>query len=131
MQKIIENKSHNPAQRCQAAFALAKAFESENEFNESFSWYKKANNLRPNLNFNQKDHKKFCEKIIDGFDSGTLKNQAEKQDNMPTPIFIIGMPRSGSTLIEQILSSHSQIEGTMELMTLPTQMRNQIKTAIS
>ena len=119
MQKIIENKSHNPAQRCQAAFALAKAFESENEFNESFSWYKKANNLRPNLNFNQKDHKKFCEKIIDGFDSDTLKNQAEKQDNMPTPIFIIGMPRSGSTLIEQILSSHSQIEGTMELMTLP------------
>tara|TARA_B100000945_G_scaffold130831_1_gene104425 strand:+ start:191 stop:2194 length:2004 start_codon:yes stop_codon:yes gene_type:complete len=119
MQKIIENKSHNPAQRCQAAFALAKAFESENEFNESFSWYKKANNLRPNLNFNQKDHKKFCEKTIDGFDSDTLKNQAEKQDNMPTPIFIIGMPRSGSTLIEQILSSHSQIEGTMELMTLP------------
>ena len=38
---------------------------------------------------------------------------------MPIPIFIIGMPRSGSTLIEQILSSHSQIEGTMELMTLP------------
>ena len=119
MQKIIENKSHNPSQRCQAAFALAKAFESDNEFNESFSWYKKANNLRPNLNFNQKDHKKFCERIIDGFDSDTLKNQAEKQDNMPTPIFIIGMPRSGSTLIEQILSSHSQIEGTMELMTLP------------
>jgi len=119
MQKIIENKSHNPSQRCQAAFALAKAFESDNEFNESFSWYKKANNLRPNLNFNQKDHKKYCERIIDGFDSDTLKNQAEKQDNMPTPIFIIGMPRSGSTLIEQILSSHSQIEGTMELMTLP------------
>ena len=93
MQKIIENKSHNPSQRCQAAFALAKAFESDNEFNESFSWYKKANNLRPNLNFNQKDHKKFCERIIDGFDSDTLKNQAEKQDNMPTPIFIIGMPR--------------------------------------
>ena len=83
MQKIIENKSHNPSQRCQAAFALAKAFESDNEFNESFSWYKKANNLRPNLNFNQKDHKKFCERIIDGFDSDTLKNQAEKQDNMP------------------------------------------------
>ena len=57
-------------------------------------------------------------KIIDGFDSDTLNNQANEQD-MPTPIFIIGMPRSGSTLIEQILSSHSEIEGTMELMTLP------------
>jgi len=119
MQEIIENKSHNPAQRCQAAFALAKALESENDFNQSFTWYKRANNLRPNLNFNQKDHEKFCERIIDGFDSDTLKNQAEKQENMPTPIFIIGMPRSGSTLIEQILSSHSEIEGTMELMTLP------------
>ena len=119
MQEIIENKSHNPAQRCQAAFALAKALESENDFNQSFTWYKRANNLRPNLNFNQKDHEKFCERIIDGFDSDTLKNQAEKQENMPTPIFIVGMPRSGSTLIEQILSSHSEIEGTMELMTLP------------
>ena len=119
MKGIIENKSHNPAQRCQAAFALAKALESENEFNQSFTWYKRANNLRPNLNFNQKDHREFCERIIDGFDSDTLKNQAEKQDSMPTPIFIIGMPRSGSTLIEQILSSHSEIEGTMELMTLP------------
>ena len=74
--------------------------------------------LRPNLNFTQKDHENFCKKIIDGFDSDTLNNQANEQD-IPTPIFIIGMPRSGSTLIEQILSSHSEIEGTMELMTLP------------
>ena len=118
MQKIIENKSHNPAQRCQAAFALAKAYESDIEYNESFTWYKKANDLRPNLNFTQKDHENFCKKIIDGFDSDTLNNQANEQD-MLTPIFIIGMPRSGSTLIEQILSSHSEIEGTMELMTLP------------
>ena len=67
MQKIIENRSHNPAQRCQAAFALAKAYESDIEYNESFTWYKKANDLRPNLNFTQKDHENFCKKIIDGF----------------------------------------------------------------
>lgn len=119
MQEIFENEKYEPAQRCQAAFALAKAFEGDNDFSESFTWYKKANDLRPNLNFNQKDHKSFCERIIEGFDADTLQNQAIKKDGKPIPIFIIGMPRSGSTLIEQILSSHSKIEGTMELMTLP------------
>ena len=109
-----------------ALFGLAKAYEGDKDFNESFAWYKKANDLRPNLNFNQKDHKSFCEGIIEGFDSDTLQNQAIKQDGKPIPIFIIGMPRSGSTLIEQILSSHSKIEGTMELMTLPNLERKMI-----
>ncbi|MBC8226377.1 MAG: sulfotransferase [Gammaproteobacteria bacterium] len=126
MQVIFENERYEPAQRCQAAFALAKAYEGDNDFNESFAWYKKANDLRPNLNFNQEDHKIFCEGIIEGFDSDTLQNQAIKQDGKPIPIFIIGMPRSGSTLIEQILSSHSKIEGTMELMTLPNLERKMI-----
>ncbi len=48
-----------------------------------------------------------------------LNVQAQPQRNSPTPIFIVGMPRAGSTLIEQILASHSQVEGTMELSTLP------------
>jgi tetratricopeptide (TPR) repeat protein len=126
MQEVFENEKYEPAQRCQAAFALAKAHEGDNDFDESFIWYKKANDLRPNLNFNQTDHQKFCKRIIKGFDFDTLKNQASEQADTPTPIFIIGMPRSGSTLIEQILSSHSQIEGTMELMTLPNLERKMI-----
>ena len=48
-----------------------------------------------------------------------LGKQASPKPTGPTPIFIVGMPRAGSTLIEQILASHSRIEGTMELMTLP------------
>tara|TARA_B100001250_G_scaffold294113_1_gene255732 strand:- start:92 stop:2095 length:2004 start_codon:yes stop_codon:yes gene_type:complete len=126
MKEIFENEKYEPAQRCQAAFALAKAYEGDNDFDKSFIWYKKANDLRPNLNFNQTDHQKFCKRIIKGFDFDTLKNQASEQADTPTPIFIIGMPRSGSTLIEQILSSHSQIEGTMELMTLPNLERKMI-----
>ena len=126
MQEVFENEKYEPAQRCQAAFALAKAHEGDNDFDESFIWYKKANDLPPNLNFNQTDHQKFCKRIIKGFDFDTLKNQASEQADAPTPIFIIGMPRSGSTLIEQILSSHSQIEGTMELMTLPNLERKMI-----
>ena len=126
MKEIFENEEYEPGQRCQAAFALAKAYEGDNDFDKSFIWYKKANDLRPNLNFNQTDHQKFCKRIIKGFDFDTLKNQASEQADTPTPIFIIGMPRSGSTLIEQILSSHSQIEGTMELMTLPNLERKMI-----
>jgi hypothetical protein len=53
-----------------------------------------------------------------------LATQAVPQPTGPTPIFIVGMPRAGSTLIEQILASHSQIEGTIELMNLSYVERN-------
>ena len=119
MEVIAYQDNGDPAQRCQAAFALAKAHEVAGDHTEAFDWYKRANDLRPNLNFDADNHDAYCQRIIRGFDSSMLAKQARSQQNNLTPIFIVGMPRSGSTLIEQILASHSQVEGTMELMTLP------------
>lgn len=119
MEKIVEDESVDAAQRCQAAFALAKAIENEGDKVRAFSFYKRANDLRPNLEFETQKNDGFCAKHIGIFNRNMLDKQASPKPSGPTPIFIVGMPRAGSTLIEQILSSHSQIEGTMELATLP------------
>jgi len=119
MEKLVGNNGAAMDQRCQAAFALAKAFENDGDHKRAFLWYKKANDLRPGINYSPAKHKTFCQECIKEFDSDMLAVQAKPEPAGPTPIFIVGMPRAGSTLIEQILASHSQIEGTMELMTLP------------
>lgn len=119
MESLITNDDMDDEQRCLAAFALAKAFDNEGHKEKSFVWYKRANDLRPDLKFTAEKNIKFCDNRIAAFDDKMLKQQAFPTPTGPTPIFIIGMPRAGSTLIEQILASHSQIEGTMELSTLP------------
>jgi tetratricopeptide (TPR) repeat protein len=119
MELLSGNKSADMDQRCQAAFALAKALDDDGEHEQAFHWYKKANDLRPDINYSPDQNREFSNLCITEFDADMLGRQAEPQPVGPTPIFIVGLPRAGSTLIEQILASHSQIEGTMELMTLP------------
>jgi tetratricopeptide (TPR) repeat protein len=119
MEGLARQEDADPAQRCQAAFALAKAHEVDGDDAEAFDWYKRANDMRPDINFDSDKNDAFGHRIIDGFDVDMLARQARPQRTSPTPIFIVGMPRAGSTLIEQILASHSQVEGTMELSTLP------------
>ncbi|MEX0298188.1 MAG: sulfotransferase, partial [Kordiimonas sp.] len=118
MQSLAES-ADDPAQSCQAAFALGKAFENQGDMVAAFKWYKHANNIRPNTSFNAEKHKAFVKSLSANFKEALLSAQAVDLPKGPTPIFILGLPRSGSTLIEQILASHSEIEGTMELTTLP------------
>jgi len=118
MEAFVGNEGVAMGQRCQAAFALAKAYDNDGEHEQAFRWYQKANDLRPKLRFSPDKNGVLCDTLIAEFDSGMLAVQAKPQPAGPTPIFIVGMPRAGSTLIEQVLASHSQIEGTMELMNL-------------
>lgn len=118
MQTLVES-GEDAAQRCQAAFALGKAHENDGDALKAFDWYKQANEMRPDVNFDTAKNSAFVDKLITSFDAAMLQQQAAAVSTGPTPIFILGLPRSGSTLIEQILASHSEIEGTMELTTLP------------
>jgi tetratricopeptide (TPR) repeat protein len=118
MEALANNKTIGADQRCQAAFALARAFENDGVEETSFAWYKRGNDLRPDIDFNVSQNTAIIDEIVETFQSDMLGHQAKKLTG-PTPIFILGMPRAGSTLIEQILASHSQVEGTMELTTLP------------
>ena len=114
--KLAINKNIHPNEQIQMHFALAKALESNNQFEDSFNHYKEGNWLQiKQIKYNSEEYKLSIDDLITFFKSNKdiFKSRANiKNDD---PIFILGLPRSGSTLIEQILSSHSLIDGTQEL----------------
>jgi tetratricopeptide (TPR) repeat protein len=114
--KLAINKNIHPNEQIQMHFALAKALESNNQFEDSFNHYKEGNWLqRKQIKYNSEEYKLSIDDVITFFKNNKdiFKSRANiKNDD---PIFILGLPRSGSTLIEQILSSHSLIDGTQEL----------------
>jgi tetratricopeptide (TPR) repeat protein len=106
-------------------FAIGKALEDAKEFAASFDSYAKANALRRReAPFRIADARKKMDTAREVFSPALLEKMACGGSPVPDPIFIVGLPRSGSTLIEQILSSHSQVEGTMELSDILTITRN-------
>ncbi|MGA2862711.1 MAG: tetratricopeptide repeat-containing sulfotransferase family protein [Steroidobacteraceae bacterium] len=106
--------------RYHLCFALGKAFEDSAQYAESFRYYERGNALK---------------KSESRYRPGPVERNARLQAAVCTrefftarqgvgcdrtdPIFIVGLPRAGSTLIEQILASHSKVEGTMELADIP------------
>ena len=95
------------------SFALGKAYEDIKEYKKSFQYLNIANKIRDErLNFNINDEKKLFLKIKNFFKN---KNFARVKPSNKKIIFILGMPRSGTSLIEQILSSHKQVYGAGEL----------------
>ena len=123
MQGLAENDELKPEQRTQAAFALAKALEDARRHADAFTWYRKANDLRTGIKFDPAANLEGVDTLISTFTPHLLDTAIPTDVHGPTPIFITGLPRSGSTLVEQILASHSQIEGTMELVNLPNIVR--------
>ena len=108
-------------EKIQMLFALGKAYESKGDYKKSFTFYEKGNWMqRKIVEYNAQENSNNIDSIIDFFQknmSGINFNSGyEAQD----PIFILGLPRAGSTLLEQILSSHSSIEGTQELHNIMT-----------
>ena len=95
-------------------FALGKAHEDRKNFARSFEHYYSGNEIKAKIeDFSLSKFKERNSKIQAAF--STVKQKADPEETFFRPIFILGMPRAGSTLIEQILASHSEIEGTMEL----------------
>jgi tetratricopeptide (TPR) repeat protein len=105
--------------RFHLCFALGKALEDQGEFAESFRYYELGNALK-------RSESKYLPEIIESntrrqIEVCTAEFFASRRGwgvQNPDPIFIVGLPRSGSTLIEQILASHSTVEGTQELATV-------------
>ena len=102
--------------RVHLAFALGKAFEDRAEHAQSFRFYELGNDLKRRQTGYDADRmtaemdaqKRVCT-------SELFESKANVGSRVRDPIFILGLPRAGSTLLEQILASHSQIDGTLEL----------------
>ncbi len=116
MQRQLQTENLANLDRARIHFALGKAYEDAEEFDRSFEHYRSGNaikaaetqfdlaRLKVELDF-QKQH----------FDANFFEQRKDFGCQQADPIFIVGLPRAGSTLLEQILASHSQVDGTMEL----------------
>jgi tetratricopeptide (TPR) repeat protein len=116
MQKQETDSNLSHMDRVYLQFALGKAHEDRSEFETAFRYYASGNALK---------------KSLGTYDASTMSEDLEAQREVctrelfdrrkgtghdaPDPVFIVGLPRAGSTLLEQILSSHSQVDGTLEL----------------
>ena len=98
------------------AFALGKALEDRGEYEESFRFYRRGNAIRRiEHKYNPKINVLDSVRQVRTFDREFFEQREGWGCQSPEPIFIVGLPRAGSTLLEQILASHSKVEGTTEL----------------
>ncbi len=102
--------------RIHLCFALGKAYEDRKDYEQSFSYYRRGNDLKRQQS--GYDANKMSAEIhaqIEACTKNSFNQHKEHGSPAPDPIFIVGLPRAGSTLLEQILASHSQVDGTLEL----------------
>ncbi|WP_375248660.1 sulfotransferase, partial [Sphingomonas sp.] len=105
-------------------FALGKAWEDRGAADRAYAHYAAGNALRrTQIVYDAEETSAFVDRSIALATPAFLRERRDWGDHAPDPIFILGMPRAGSTLIEQILASHSLVEGTTELPDLPAMAR--------
>src|SRR5690606_35641431 len=116
MQAAISDPALKKEDRFHLHFALGKAAEEKGEAEASFDHYAEGNRLRRSLlDYSADDMHSHVARCIGLFTTGFFAAREGCGNPSPDPIVIVGMPRAGSTLIEQILASHPDIEGTAEL----------------
>lgn len=103
-------------ERSQMHFALGKAYEVKKDFDNSFKNYYEGNKVKKGLiKYSSDDTTENTKRILNFFNQENIQNLSKSSSNNKDPIFVLGMPRSGSTLVDQIISSHSKVDGTQEL----------------
>jgi tetratricopeptide (TPR) repeat protein len=102
--------------RYHLCFALGKAYEDRRQYADSWQFYERGNELkRAENHYDPEIIEINARKLMEGCTAEFFERRAGVGTPDSDPIFIVGLPRSGSTLIEQILASHSQVDGTQEL----------------
>ena len=117
MESLLSNSVLSDQDRMYLYFALAKVYDDLGEYKDSFDYLQKANFLRhQELNYDIDSDKNLFAKIKEVLNSKNLASidTPDSNTNLRT-LFIVGMPRSGTSLVEQILASHSKVHGAGEL----------------
>jgi tetratricopeptide (TPR) repeat protein len=112
----LQAEDLSTADRVRLSFTLGKVYEDRGHYPESFDCYKQGNALQSALaTYDPQKTRRQVQRLIASCDRETLWQAPGVGCQAPDPVFIVGLPRSGSTLLEQILASHSQVDGTREL----------------
>ena len=115
----MENTLNNDIsenEKVQLLFALGKAYEVKKDFKTSFKMYKEGNWIKRKLvKYTSQENTEKVNESIKFFNTHTVNKLNKSKCFDSDPIFILGLPRSGSTLVDQIISAHSLVDGTQEL----------------
>ncbi|CAL4868035.1 Beta-barrel assembly-enhancing protease [Asticcacaulis sp. MM231] len=124
MESALARDTLRDEDRFHLDFALGKAYEDQKAYAQAFRHYESGNTLRrETVDYSAEDTTAFVDRSVALFTPEFFQAREGQGCDARDPIFILGMPRAGSTLVEQILSSHSQIEGTSELPDIPALAR--------
>jgi tetratricopeptide (TPR) repeat protein len=124
MQALRQGEAGDDADQAQLHFALGRAFEQRQDYACAFDHYRLGNERRrKTVPFDIQAFENKTRRVRRCFDEAYFAERAAAGDNDSAPIFIVGLPRSGSTLVEQILASHTGVEGTFELPNMLTLVR--------
>ena len=116
MEKLIASPGSTDKQKMHLGFGLGKAFEDLGQYDTAFEFFRLANSLkRETISCDIQRDETYYQKIADVFSSSFFEKPVVTGDDDNTPIFILGMPRSGTSLVEQILACHPQVYGAGEL----------------
>lgn len=119
MEAMFGEEKLDDENRITLAFALAKAFEDAQDYERAFAYLEIGNGLRRrSMDYDVDRDLRFLERIASVFDRPLLERFGGLGSESRLPILIVGMPRSGTTLVEQILASHPEVHGAGELWDL-------------
>jgi len=119
LEEMVLKVGMDDSQRADVYFTLAKAYDDTKEFAKAFPYLQNANQIvRKDIDYDSKTNTNFVNRIIDTYSKEFFANHKGQGAASEVPTFIVGMPRSGTTLTEQIISSHPQVHGAGELMKL-------------
>ena len=119
IEELVQEPDIPDEGRMNLHFALGKMFDDSAQYEKAFEHFLKANQYkRKRVRFNAEHYKGWSARFLDVFTREFFDQHANMGDASELPVFIVGMPRSGTTLVEQILASHPQVHGADELTTI-------------
>jgi tetratricopeptide (TPR) repeat protein len=124
MQSLLRGEDGGDEDQAHLHFALGRAFEHKQDYPRAFDHYATGNRRRrKTVPFDIEAFENKTRRVRECFNPAFFTARSGCGYPDPAPIFIVGLPRSGSTLVEQILASHSSVEGTFELPNLLAMVR--------
>jgi len=116
IQETLRDPKLSDDKRANLHFALGKIYDDCGQYEQAFRHYREGNELVGRaMDYNPEEHERFIGRLIDVYGAGFFRDCRLDGDPSQRPVFIVGMPRSGTTLVEQIIASHPLAHGADEL----------------